>query len=371
MQAKKSYALLILCALMLLISTRAQQLRPGFNKAEYIELLKLSARTTANSSYYNTIAAPERFRMIYQSLPIGLDNLWDLWVDSNNIAVISIRGTTLKAESWLSNFYAAMVPAKGTLQLSKTETFKYELAANPRAAVHVGWLVSTAFLVKDILPKIDSCYRRGIKDYMIMGHSQGGAISFLLTAYLYNLQRTHTLPADIRFKTYCSAGPKPGNLYFAYEYEAMTQYGWAFNVVNAADWVPEAPVSIQTLDDFNNTNAFMNAKDIIKKQKLPASIALRYAYTRLDNPTKAARNRYQNYLGDMVSKSVKKKLPGFIAPPYYNSNHYVRTGTTIVLLPDAAYFKIYPESKTDIWVHHLHLPYLYLAEKLPTTMQPL
>ena len=364
-------ALYKLCLLLLLVPAFffndcfGQQLKAGFNKAEYIELLKVSARTTANSAYYNTIAAPERFKMLYQSPTMGLDNLWDLWVDTNKVAVISIRGTTEKAESWLSNFYAAMVPAKGTLQLGKTTTFTYELASNPRAAVHVGWLVSTAFLSKDILPKIDSCYKNGIKDFIIMGHSQGGAISFLLTAYLYSLQRNKSLPADIRFKTYCSAGPKPGNLYFAYEYEAMTQYGWAFNVVNSADWVPEAPVSIQTLEDFNNTNAFMNAKDIIKKQKFPTSIALRYAYSRLDNPTKAARNRYQNYLGGMVSKSVKKQLPGFTAPTYYNSNHYVRTGSTIVLLADAEYFKLFPDSKTNIWAHHFHPPYLYLAEKLP------
>lgn len=362
---KRSCLLFFLLAVFFAGSTLGQQLQPGFNKAEYIELMKLNARTTASPAYYNTIPEPAHFKMLYQSPPVGLDNLWDLWVDSNHTAVISIRGTTLKAESWLGNFYAAMVPAKGTLQLSKTEKFTYELATNPRAAVHVGWLVSTAFLVKDILPKIDSCYKNGIKGFLIMGHSQGGAIGFLLTACLYNLQKSAALPADIRFKTYCSAGPKPGNLYFAYEYEAMTQGGWAFNVVNSADWVPEAPVSIQTTDDFNNTNPFLNAKDMIKKQKFPKNLALKYVYNRLDNPTKAARRRYQHYLGGMVSKSVKKQLPGFESPAYYNSNHYVRTGTSIVLLADADYFKLYPESRSNIFAHHLHPQYLYLAEKLP------
>jgi hypothetical protein len=51
------------------------------------------------------------------------------------------------------------------------------------------------------------------------------AISYLLTAYLYHLQKSGRLQADIRFKTYASAGPKPGNLYFAYQYEAMTKGG--------------------------------------------------------------------------------------------------------------------------------------------------
>ena len=345
----------------------AQKLHPGFDKAEYIELMKLNARTTAAPAYYNTIPEPQHFRMLYQSHIMGLDNLWDLWIDSNSIAVISIRGTTAKPESWLSNFYAAMVPARGELHLSEKGIFKYQLGTNPRSAVHIGWLVSTAFLSKDILPKIDSLYKAGIKDMIIMGHSQGGAIAFLLTAYLYNLQKLDSLPADIRFKTYCSAGPKPGNLYFAYEYEAMTQYGWAYNVVNSADWVPETPMSIQTTDDYNNSNPFIDAKKMINKMKFPKNLALRYAYSRLDNPTKAARRRYQNYLGGMVSKAIKKQLPGFKAPVYYNSNHYTRAGNTIVLMADSAYFKQFPESKTNLFPHHFHPPYLYLAERLPET----
>ncbi len=70
-----------------------------------------------------------------------------------------------------------MVPAQGELKLSNDFTFKYHLAENPRAAVHVGWLIGVAYLAKDILPKIDSCYKKGIKEFIIMGHSQGGALT--------------------------------------------------------------------------------------------------------------------------------------------------------------------------------------------------
>lgn len=342
-----------------------QQLKPGFDKNEYKELMFISARTTAEESYYKDFPEPSEFKMIYQSKPIGLDNLWDFWTNDKNVAVISIRGTTEKPESWLANFYAAMVPAKGELKLNDNEVFKYQLATNPKAAVHVGWLLSMAYLSKEIVPKINEQYAKGTKEFLIMGHSQGGAISFLLTSYLYNLQQFEQLPKDIRFKTYCSAGPKPGNLYYAYEYEAMTQGGWAYNVVNSADWVPEMPISIQTLNDFNNVNPFTNAKVLIKKQKFPSNIVLKRIYNQLDKPTKKAQSNYEKYLGDMTSKIIKQNINEFDPPLYYSSNHYVRTGATIVLIPNDEYFKQFPDDPTKLFPHHFHAQYLLLLDQLP------
>jgi heat shock protein HslJ len=366
---KHSIALFTL--LLLSASLFGQTLKPGFDKAEYIELLKVSAQF-GDSTYVNSFPKPQQFTRAYRSPVVGLDNMWDLWTSPQSVAVLSIRGTTANSVSWLSNFYAAMVPAKGSIQLSDKENFQYELASSPKAAVHVGWLVSTAFLAKDILPKIDSCYRAGIKDILIMGHSQGGGIAFLLTSYLRNLQKQARIPADVVFKTYCSAGPKPGNLYYAYEYEAATQNGWAYNVVNAADWVPEVPFTIQTINDVNTTNPFKGAPAMIKKQKLPQRIVLNYIYNSLSKPALKAQQNYQKYLGKLASKTVQKNLKGYVAPDYFNSNDYVRTGATIVLLGDSEYFKKYPDSEEKIFAHHFHPPYLYLTEKLslsPDQMQ--
>lgn len=346
-------------------SVYGQQLKPGFDKDEYRELMLISAKTSAlDSTYYNSFPNPTHYKLQYRSSSIGLDNLWQLWSDGAGNAVISIRGTTENAESWLANFYAAMVPAKGELKLSNDDVFSYQLATNLKAAVHVGWLLSTAFLSKEILPKINEQYQNGTKDILIMGHSQGGAIAFLLTSYLYNLQQLNQLPKDIRFKTYCSAAPKPGNLYYAYEYEAMTQEGWAFNVVNAADWVPEMPISIQTLNDFNNVNPFTNAQVMIKQQKFPKNLVLKHVYNQLDKPTKKAQKNYEKYLGDMASKIIKQHLKDFTPPSYYNSNHYVRTGTTIVLLPDEEYYKQFPDDPSKLFPHHFHSAYLFLLDKL-------
>lgn len=357
--------LILMLLLKISCATFSQVLQPGFSKEEYRELMYVSTRTTASPDYYNKFPEPADFKMVYQSQPIGLDNLWDFWVSEDKRAVISIRGTTSKSESWLANFYAAMVPAKGKLQLPENKVFTYELARSPDAAVHVGWLLSTAYLSEEIVPRIKEYYAQGFKDIIITGHSQGGAISFLLTAHLYGLQRNNELPTDIRFKTYCSAAPKPGNLHFAYEYEAMTYGGWAFNVVNAADWVPETPMSIQTLHDFSEVNPFVNAKNAIKQQKFPKNMILRHVYNQLEKPTRKAQRKYERYLGKMTSKMIGETIKGYVTPEFYKSNHYVRTGNTIVLLSDEEYYKKYPNDPARIFIHHPHPPYLELLEKLP------
>lgn len=65
------------------------------------------------------------------------------------------------------------------------------------------------------------------------------------------------------------------------------------------------------------------------------------------------------------STSVAQQLkPGFDKAEYTNSNHYVRTVTTIVLYPNAAYYQIYKNDPAKIFGHHLHNCYLYLLENL-------
>ncbi len=359
--------LLLLVATWMIAGTAIAQLKPGFDKSEYLAMAKITARF-GDSSYFEQIPAPEDYHFVYRSSVSGLDNCWDLWISDQSVAVISIRGTTANSISWLANFYAAMVPAKGTLKLNGHDSFVYECAKDPRAAVHTGWLISTGFLAKDVVSKIDSCYQAGIRNFIITGHSQGGAIAYLLTSYLYHRQRNQELPQDIRMKTYCSAAPKPGNLQFAYEYEMLTQGGWAYNVVNSADWVPEVPVSVQTVDDMARINPFMHARQAIRQQKFPKNIALRRMYNQLDKPARKTQRNYQKYFGKYTSGLVRKSLHELIPPVYYNSNHYVRTGNIVVLFADDAYYKVFPDDPQKTFRHHLHPAYLYLAEKLPASL---
>jgi hypothetical protein len=344
------------------ISAQSSIIKPGFDKEEFIELLKVSSRQ-GDTLYNPNFPAPQLFEKVYRSNVTGLANRWDLWLSDESTAVISIRGTTMEAASWLENFYAAMVPAKGQLKLSNDFVFDYHLCDDEKAAVHTGWLIATAFLSKDILPKLDSLSNIGVKQFYIMGHSQGGAIAYLLTAHFLNLQKKKKISEQLVFKTYCSAAPKPGNLYFAYAYEKMTQGGWSFTVVNSADWVPEAPFSIQTTMDFNPANPFVNAKSIIKKAPFFKRIAMNYFYNSLDKPTKKANKRYQKQLGTTLGVFIKKSLPEYETPTFFNSNNYVRTGDNIVLFADSNYYNLFPIDKEKIWTHHAFEPYLYLCEK--------
>ncbi|RYE17319.1 MAG: lipase family protein, partial [Sphingobacteriales bacterium] len=261
-------AVACICIAAITHAQTAEPLKPGFDKKEYIELLKVTARQidTPWTKENMTLPYPEHSHFIYRSPVFGLENLWDLWLSDKKQAIISIRGTTAGATSWLENFFAAMVPAKGSLHISANETFNYHLADDPHAAVHVGWLLGMASIQKDVMRKVDSCYKNGYRDFIVLGHSQGGAIAYLMRAYLEQLRNEGKLPKDIRLKTYCSAAPKPGNLYFAYYYEKINYNGWAYTVLNSADWVPETPMSLQTLGDYNTVNPFVNASAMLSKQ---------------------------------------------------------------------------------------------------------
>lgn len=374
MSAKVFYFPIFLTLILLPRCIRAQVLKPGFNKQEYLETLKINQKAHIALNKWaesTTIPEPENFKFVYRSPVVAFDNIWDLWVHKDQrVAMIAVQGSIATGASFLANLYAAMIPAKGELQLDKDFKFTYNLSSSPNAAVHVGWFVAMAYLSKSIEHKIDSCYKAGIKDFILTGHSQGGGITFMLNSYLENLKSEKKLPDDIRFKTYCSAGPKPGNLYYAYDYENMTKGGWGYNVVNTADWVPDVPFSVQTVDDFTAVNPFRGAKAMIRKQKFPKNLALKHVYNRMSKPSEKARRNYQKFLGKMVSKAVKKQIPGFNVPAFYNSNYYVRTGKTIVLYADETYFREFNNSpdNPNIWQHHFPKPYLFLAEKLPANL---
>lgn len=347
------------------IVSAQNKLQPGFDGTEYANLLSLTFHRSsiADSILRKTVKDP--YKMEYRSEEAGLQNCWTLYLRDDNVAVIDLRGTVNHLPSWLANFYAAMIPATGTLQLNDSTKFDYQLANDPKAMVHAGWTIAIGHLAPDIIKKINGYYnRKGVKEFYIAGHSQGGALAFLLRSYLHYQQQKKAIPADIIFKTYCSAAPKPGNMHYAYDFDFITRGGWAFNVVNAADWVPETPFSIQTLNDFNPVNPFVNTKAILKKQKLLIRIAGNMVYNKLERKPRKAQKKMEKYLGKVVYKrGVKKILPQLQEPVYAHGNNYMRAGTPVILMPDESYKIKFPDNKQKPFVHHSFAAYSFLASK--------
>lgn len=359
--------LIVLISFIIVFDSFAQnsKLKPGFSKSEYIELLKISARQGDTPWYHTDAPPPNNFHFKYRSPELGLANRWDLWLSNDSVGVISIRGTVSQTQSWAENVYAVMVPASGTLKLSNNFVFKYNLSDNPKAAIHTGWLIGTAFLSRDIVEKLIYYYKNGVKDYYIIAHSQGGGIAYILTSYLAQLKREKIIPADVNFKTYCSAAPKPGNLFYAYSFERLTYGGWAFNAVNTADWVPEMPPSVQTVDDVNELSPFNDIKGTLQNLGFSKKIVFNYLYKRLIKHPSKAQKIYSNIFGKKLYPYIKKALPEFEEPIYSNSMDYVRTGVTIPLYADSLYYNKFKDNKKHIFAHHLFSTYIYLTERLP------
>ena len=359
----KKISIIFFC--FLYISGHAQQgLQPGFNAKEYLETISMFSRMGDTVASWDKTPAPVHFDKIYSSPVVGLKNKWCLWLQKDKqVAVISIRGTVNELPSWLENFYAAMIPAKGSLQLNDSTIFHYQFADNPEAMVHVGWTIGIAFLAPTIIEKIKEQYANGVKEFVIAGHSQGGALAFLLRSYLFYLTQKGELPKDIVYKTYCSAAPKPGNLYYAYDYDFITRNGWAFTVVNAKDWVPETPFSVQRITDFNSVNPFVNVKDVLAKQKMVVRWYLNGVFNKLDRRTTKSQRSLNKYLGSTIYGQVKKVLPQLKEPEYTAGANYMRAGVPIVLIPDEAYMKEHPDDPKKIWEHHMPYAYYALTEK--------
>lgn len=356
--------LCLFVSLYFVFSMNAQILKPGFNPNEYSELLRITARQRGPIS--DTLyPAPLKYDLAYTSPSVGMDNGWQLWVPKKGeakVGVISLRATTSAHSSWAENLYSAMVAAKGSIKINDSFTFNYKLAENTKANIHVGWLIGTAFIQKDIQPKMDSLYQKGYKDFIIFGHSQGGALSYLLTSYYHYQQEQGKLPKDITFKTYGSAAPKPGNLYYAYDYEDFTQKGWGYNVVNTSDWVPETPPSVQTNRDFVNSNPFKYTKQGTKNLSFLKRIVVRSKMNGIDRKFNRARKKFNKIMGKQFEGIVKSYLPDLQKEVQLESLNYQRCGNQISLLANDQYYDYFIHDNKNVFRNHMMDAYQILLE---------
>ena len=355
-------SLCVLASMLFIPQAGAQEvLKPGFDAEEYADMLGLTPRIPDlfNSDQFS-VPYPTEYNHVYRSPAGPLDNLWDLYVRDDHIGVIEIRGTTAKTKSWLENFYAGMVPARGVIQISENEKFIYKLADDPRAGVHAGWLTGLADLAPDIIEKLNAYYASGIKEYILMGHSQGGAIAYLLDSYLH-YDTLKLLPDDLLIKTYNSAAPKPGNHYYACDYDFINAGGWALHVVSTIDWVPQTPISVQVLDDFTEINPFVDMETFTSSMGWLQKVLVRSIFRKMERSLEKAQKKLLKYLGFKLFKFIEPYMDGMSEPVYLESMNYTPAGTPVILRPTDRYYKEYlPTAKDNVFKNHVGRAYYFL-----------
>lgn len=336
-------------------------LKPGFDAKEYLALLDVFALQNDSLPDQARYTDLKGYQQLYQSPEGPLKNRVDIWLRPDNVGIICIRGTIPNAVSWLENFYSAMVPANGSLQLNDSTTFTYKLAADSLANVHVGWALGLSYMAPLVVQQINHLYTKGVKQFLIFGHSQGGALAFLMRSYLeYN----QAIPKDVSFKTYGSAAPKPGDLKYVYDLDYITRGGWCLRVVNSEDWVPETPFSAQTLSDMNEANPFGNISSMLGGQKWYVRWYINGMFRKMKKAGNTAMKRYQKYLGKKLYPQIRKVLPQFRQPQYTNSSNYTTAGTPIILMADSSYKQQFQFTGSNYFVHHLLQPYRYLVNAI-------
>ena len=365
----KLFFLASLCALLLLCScrdTNETRLSAGYDQAELLSLLPVMERVydSADIGGYKT-PEPSGFTRVFRSGVSPLMNRFDVWKSGDKTAVIGIRGTIADEEgrSFTAAFYSHMTAATGKIQLDGKKVFDYKLAEMPGASVHLGMLLALGFISDEMLQQIRKQYEEGVRDFIILGHSQGSGIGFLATAYIRYLQKDGKLPADFRLKTYCVAAPKVGNLNFVYDYEKMTSGAWSLSVNNVIDWVPCIGITFQAPADFPRVSPFYDIKGFLKSASYPAGEGFDKAYEGFNALNDSVSGGIRAVIRNNVYPRVQKFMPGYSEPELSATYDFERCGLLVPLFPGAEYYKLFPNDSAhfQVWENHSVYPYYILA----------
>lgn len=318
-------ALLIFVSILCINLPSFGQLEAGFKKEEARDMIAICNSFSFLELYNSDIEIiPSQYIKIYTSPVIGMDNQFQIY-QKGDIAVINFRGSTSKKISWLENIYSAMIPAKGTIEVSG-KNFKYRFAKDKEAAVHAGYSLGVAFLYKDILKQIKGLNRKGVRHFIITGHSQGGALANMLRAYLENLSFLK-LSKRNKFKTYSFAAPMVGDKKFAEEYNA--KYGLdqtSFNIVNPDDRIPKLPLSYNEPNSLSeNMNTFLLNKESSSFTKIISDGIAQILEECGTKSVKAVCGR--------VSEQIAKETGPFVMPELIGSINYSKLNNLIEINP--------------------------------------
>jgi len=297
--------ILLSISLFLFYQTSFAKLEPGFDKTEARDMIMICNSFTYLDLYDDDgNILPEGYEKRYTSGTFGMDNKYQVYV-KGNVAVINFRGSTDKQLSWIQNFHASMIPAKGIIKVNGRK-FDYCFAKDTAAAVHSGYALGIAFLEQELMMQIKLLNNEGIYNIILTGHSQGGALANMFRAYLENLP-SKIRPGKTIFKTYAFAAPMTGNKNFAKEYNRrFGSEGTSFNIVNAADIIPTFPVN------YNDSNYIRdNVNSIVYGTEFSLKKMLIEGGTRLFDDKIS---QLMGYVGKSANKKIGKEVSEFELP---------------------------------------------------------
>ena len=310
------------------------QFNPAFNKQEAKNLVAIcnywfnGKIEGVDSTYIDST-----YKLLYESKPTKMDNVWQLWQKGDSAVVINLQGTTKKTISWLENFYATMIPAQGEMILPDSSKVKYKFAKNIKAKIHTGWAIAIETMLPDILNHLKEANNKGIYNVYITGFSQGGALVHILRAAFEYLPE-EKLSSKNKFKVYAFAAPKPGNRFFAYDYASYTSLkNPSYTIINSGDWVPQVPFSIQSPDDMVDVNPFIALENNDFEMAFFKRLFIKKLYYSMKNPLKKSQKRFKKVLGSDVEKQIKKSIGEFSTPNKTDDFSYFPVGIQVILEP--------------------------------------
>lgn len=329
------------------------QVIPGYQPAEARDLIALcNGFTFLKEEGSDAEIIPKEYVRVYDSESIGLDNRFQVYTRGNNMAAIVLRGTTANPASWMVNMYAAMIPAKDTIFIAG-KAYPYTLAERPGAAVHSGYTLATLSLSEAVLEQIENLNKKGIYDFYITGHSQGGSLATILRAYLENLPENKLNPKN-RFKTYAFAGPMVGNFAFTDEYNRLySEKQTSFRIENPEDGVPSMP-------SVSGNSGMMN---LIPKSKGSGGDFGNIFLAALFQHFNDSIAQMANEMGAMLLSQFSTNLGEIKMPSNINTYEYKPAGQLVTIDPvvfDPSEFKTAAtDSTANRGMGMQHKPYTY------------
>ena len=369
---KKLSILLVLSAFLFVMTgcgekkNTSSELKPGYDKAELTLLLPVMERTY-DSTDIGGFKTPEptKVKRVFRSNVSPLMNRFDVWLTEDRKAILAIRGSIIDtaALSFTAAFYVPMAAGIGKIKMSDSKTFEYKVAELPGAGVHLGMLLALGHISDQLIEQIKKQYAGGIRDFIILGHSQGSGIGFLATSYIRYLQKDGKLPSDFRLKTYNIAAPKTGNVQYAYDYEKITMGGWAMSVNNVLDWVPCIGVTLQSQLDFPKISPFMNLKGFFTDVNYKPGAKFDEAAQKFLKVVPDAADELGKIIHEYVYPKVLNAMPGYVEPEILKTTDFERAGLNIPMVPNADYYKLFPNDvkNSQVWENHSVYPYYILV----------